>query len=254
MHDSHKKIIISTQPEESFPDLEKALKGSNIIFSNYPMIAVSEAAISTEQTNQLEHIKQFQWLIFTSKNGVYYFFNKYKNITKDISIPKSVKIAVIGEKTGKELLNYHINPNFVSKSNLSEIFAKELEEQIIKKDSNVLLLLGNLAGNTIETALRDHAMISRINCYETTKPQEEDLYHIKLIASGKYDLIIFTSSSGFQNFAEIIKKHNIELQKLKVASIGKSTTKTMEGFGVKPVFTAKQSNIEGIANEIKLLK
>lgn len=97
-------------------------------------------------------------------------------------------------------------------------------------------------------------MISRINCYETTKPQEEDLYHIKLIASGKYDLIIFTSSSGFQNFAEIIKKHNIELQKLKVASIGKSTTKTMEGFGVKPVFTAKQSNIEGIANEIKLLK
>lgn len=253
MHDLHGKIFISTQPEESFPDFVKALKDTGALISNFPMITVIEAVISKHQETLLQNIHQFQWLIFTSKNGVQYFFQKYKKITHSAILPESVKIAVIGEKTGMELLKYNINPDFVSKSNLSEIFANELKEQVITKGSNVLTILGNLAGNILMETLQNYVVVQRINCYETIKPLNEDLYHIKIIASGKYDLIIFTSSSAFENFAEIIKKYNIDIKNLKVASIGKSTTKTMSEYGVSPVFTAKQSNIEGIVKEIKQL-
>lgn len=251
MHERIHKVIISTQPEESFPDLEKALKGSDIILTNYPMIAVKEAVISAEESEKIRQIQKFHWIVFTSKNGVHYFFQKLVQITGSWDLPKNVKTTVIGSKTGAELVKHNINPDHTSESNLAEKFAEELKNNVVQSGSNVLLALGNLAGQTIENTLQNHGIVSRVNFYETTKPVETDLYHIKLIASGKYDLIIFTSSSGFQNFVEIIKKHNIELQKLKVASIGKSTTKTMEEFGVKPVFTAKQSNIEGIAKEIR---
>lgn len=253
MHELHDKIIISTQPEESFPDLVKALKDSGAHITNFPMIVVKEAEISKQQETLLQNIQQFQWLVFTSKNGVQYFFQKYKELTGSPILPKYVKCAVIGDKTGNELLKYNINPDFVSKSNFAEIFAKELKEQVILKDSNVLLLLGNLAGNILQETLQNNTSVQRIDCYETIKPQEDDLYHIKIIASGKYDLIIFTSSSAFQNFADIIKKYNIDIKNLKLASIGKSTTKTMAEYGTNPVFTAKQSNIDGISEEIKVL-
>jgi uroporphyrinogen-III synthase len=253
MRELHDKIIISTQPEDSFPDLVKALKDTGARVTNFPMIAVVEAPISELQESQIKNVGQFQWLVFTSKNGIQYFFQKYKDLKGTPFLPDKVKTAVIGEKTGKELLTHGITPDFISKSNLAEIFAKELKEMVIPYNANVLLLLGNLAGNTLSDTLQNHALVQRIDCYETIKPQEDDLYHIKIIASGKYDLIIFTSSSAFQNFAEIVKKYNIDIKNLKVVSIGKSTTKTMAEYGVNPVFTAKQSNIEGISEEIRVL-
>lgn len=253
MHELQNKIFISTQPEDSFPDLVKALKDTGALVTNFSMIDVIEAPVSELQNSQIKNIGQFQWLVFTSKNGVQYFFQKYKYLNDSVTLPASVKTAVIGEKTGKELQKYNITPDYISQSNLAEIFAQELKENVIGKDSKVLLPLGNLAGNVLQDTLNSHAAVHRIDCYETTKPQKEDLYHIKMIASGKYDLIIFTSSSGFHNFAGIIKKFNIDIKKLRVVSIGKSTTKTMEEYGVTPVFTAKQSNIEGIVKEIKQL-
>lgn len=244
------KLFISTQPKESFPEFEKLLQNKGVQISNYPMITVVKSALSINQQNLFLQLSQFNWLIFTSKNGVHFFFQKLKKITSSNILPASVKTAVIGKKTGKELLKYKVQPNYISESNLAEIFAIELKEKVISKGETVLLPLGNLAGNTIESTLLNHAAVERVNVYETTKPISIDSHHLDIIAAGKYELIIFTSSSAFHNFVEILKKQNIDFQSLKVASIGKSTTKTMNEYGVNPVFTAKQSNMDGIAEEI----
>lgn len=244
------KVIISTQPEESFPEFAKLLLNTGAQIYNYPMITVVESTLSPEQQNFLFLLSKFNWLIFTSKNGVHFFFQKLKTITGSEHLPMNVKTAVIGKKTAKELLKYAVQPDYVSESNLAELFALELKEKVILKGQSVLLPLGNLAGTTIESALQNHTSVQRINVYETSKPLLEEPKYIDIIASGKYDLIIFTSSSGFHNFADIIKKQTIDFYSLKVASIGKSTTKTMREYGVEPVFTARQSNMEGIVEEI----
>jgi uroporphyrinogen-III synthase len=144
-----------------------------------------------------------------------------------------------------------IRPDYVSESNGSEKFAFELKQDIISKGANVLLLLGNLAEDTLQNALSDHTNVSRIDCYQTNKPDLLNNSLLKKIADNEYDLLLFTSSSCFKNFISYFKDAGPEMPKLKTASIGPSTTKTMRKFGIQPLFTAKQSNLEGIVKGIK---
>lgn len=250
MYKFHDKIIISTQPEESFTEFSQPLENLGAKVISMPMISVKESILTNVEIKILENINQFDWIVFTSKNGIIYFFKKLVTLFGNTKIPENIKIAVIGKKTSKELEKYDVVADYISKSNLAETFTGELKDSVINKGSNVLLLLGNLAGDTIEKELNGYANVTRINCYETCKPQNIDKSSIERINSGNYDIIIFTSSSGFHNFAEVLRKNEINLSNLKVGSIGKSTTKTIEEYGIKPLFTAQQSNIEGLVNEI----
>lgn len=245
MYNLHGKIIISTQSEESFTEFAKPLEDFGAKVISFPMISVGKSIISEQESVILKNIQTFDWLIFTSKNGIIFFFKKLEAF----NLLSNIKIAVIGQKTAKELEKYGKVANYISKSNISETFAKELKNNVITKNSKVLLLLGNLAGSTIEKELEGFANITRINCYETTKPDNINKHYLEAINNAKYDIIIFTSSSGFHNFVEVFNC-NENLKKLKIGSIGKSTTKAIEEYGVKPLFTAQQSNIEGIIDEI----
>ncbi|OFX54739.1 MAG: hypothetical protein A2046_04875 [Bacteroidetes bacterium GWA2_30_7] len=249
MNNIKDKIIISTQPEENFTEFAKPLEvlGAKVI--NLPMISVKESVISEQESVVLKNIQTVDWLIFTSKNGIIYFFKKLETLTGNINISKNINIAVIGQKTGKELEKYGKVADYISKSNLAETFATELKNNVITKNSKILLLLGNLAGNTIENKLEGFANITRINCYETYKPDYIDKHYLEIINNAQYDIIIFTSSSGFHNFVEVFNSKE-NLKKLKIGSIGKSTTKAIEEYGVKPLFTAQQSNTEGLISEI----
>lgn len=245
------KIIISTQPEESFTEFSQPLENLGAKVISMPMISVKESILSDSEIKTIENINQFDWLVFTSKNGIIFFLKKLEILVGNTKIPENIKIAVIGKKTGKELEKYDVVADYISKSNLAETFTRELKDSVINKGSNVLLLLGNLAGDTIEKGFENYANATRINCYETCKPQNVDISSIERINSGNYDIIIFTSSSGFHNFAEVLRKNEINLSNLKVGSIGKSTTKTIEEYGIKPLFTAQQSNIDGLISEIE---
>lgn len=246
------KVIISTQPEQSYKELATPLEllGAKVI--NSPMIAFKEAEISISDFSLINNISQFNWLIFTSKNGVKYFFKIFNDIRGNYNLPKNLRIAVIGKKTGKELLNYGITPNYISESNLSEIFAKELKQHVIKKESKVLVLLGNLASTNIENELSGYVNIYRINCYETIKLNILEREVASLLKNNKYDLLVFTSSSALSYFLDVLSKNRIAFDGSKVVSIGISTTNTMNKYGIKPILTARQSNIEGLIEEIKL--
>ena len=250
MDELHNKIFISTQPEETFPELEKYLNNTGVTLLSFPMIEICEAEITESGENIIKNADSYNWLVFTSKNGILYFLKKFKTLTGNVFVKKNSKIAVIGKKTGNEFLKAGIQPDYISLSNISEQFVIELKEKIIQKNSKVLLLLGNLAGDMVERTLSDYTEVTRINCYQTCKPKVKNTELLNRIFLNDYELIIFTSSSGFENFASVAVEFKIELQKIKVASIGKSTTGTMNKFGVKPVFTASLSNLEGIANEL----
>jgi uroporphyrinogen-III synthase len=218
---------------------------------SFPMIEVSESELNIKDKNNIANTKEFDWLIFTSKNGVLYFLKAFEKITGVKFKKVNSKVAVIGKKTGMELQQNGIQPDYISKSNLAEKFVIELKNSVIEKGASVLLLLGNLAGKLMEDEFADIYRVSRVNCYFTYQPDVKKCDVTDRIFSNNYEMIIFTSSSGFENFVVVADKFSFNLSKLRVASIGKSTTKTMSKWGVTPVFTANQSNLEGIVNEIK---
>jgi uroporphyrinogen-III synthase len=108
--------------------------------------------------------------------------------------------------------------------------------------------LGTLADNLLFDRLSVENKVYRINVYKTDKPESADPAILEIIKKDKYDLIVFTSPSTFHHFCSFYPTDLIG--KLKIVSIGKTTTKAIKEAGFDPLFTAKKSNADGLRDAI----
>jgi uroporphyrinogen-III synthase len=242
------KIIISTralEPGDSLPDLLKVC-GAKLI--SLPMIEIAPSQLDTQMTEQLIHLEKVDWIFFTSKNGVINFFKHLIGVKGNTELPKTVKLAVIGYKTGLELEYYGYTPTFISDENTSDQLLNQFYKAYNPTNLTILLCVGNLADNTLSNRLSRQNKVERINVYQTVKPTYADPETIKIIKDDQYDLIIFTSASTFTNFCTFFSPDQIG--RLKLASIGTTTTRSIQEAGFEPVLTAKKSSAEGLRDAI----
>ena len=242
------KVIISTratEPGDSLPDLLKA-QGANVL--SLPMIEMLPSPLDAKLIEVLTDLTYYDWLFFTSKNGVSAFFKHLIDTKGDTELPKKVKIAVIGYKTALELDYYGYAPDFISDGNTSEDFLNQFLKKYQSENLKILLSLGNLADNTLSNRLSTKNVVHRLNVYQIVKPNQADPKIIELIKNDQYDLIVFTSPSTFHNFCSFYELDQI--RKLKMASIGRTTTKAINDEGFETVITATKSNAEGLRDAI----
>ncbi len=242
------KVIISTRALEASDTLPEIIKSSGAKLLSLPMIEIVPSPLDTPMAEDLNTLESFDWIFFTSKNGVVNFFKQLIDYKGNTTLPKNLKIAVIGLKTGLELEYYGYAPTFISEENTGEEFLNRFEAKYKPENLKILLSLGNLADNTLENRLAVRNTTRRINVYQTVKPATADQSIIELIKNDRYDLIVFTSPSTFNNFCSYYDSSL--MGKLKMASIGSVTTKAIEKAGFAPLFTARKSNAEGIRDAI----
>jgi len=239
------KIIISTralEPGDSLPDLLKAC-GAKLL--SLPMIEIIPSTLDANITEKLNNLKRFDWIFFTSKNGVTNFFRHLIDVKGNTELPETVKLAVIGHKTALELEYYGYSPAFISEENTSDEFLNQFYEKYKPENLAILLSLGKLADNTLQNRLSTGNEIDRIDVYQTVKPGHADPEIIERLKNDQYDLIVFTSPSTFANFCSFY-----QAGRLKMASIGTTTTRAIQKAGFEPLFTAKKSDAEGLRDAI----
>ena len=242
------KVIISTRAAESGDSLPELLKAQGASVLSLPMIETIPSKLDDTLIKALKDLAIYDWIFFTSKNGVANFFKHLIDVKGSTELPKSMKIAVIGYKTALELDYYGYAPHFISEGNTSEDLLVQFHEVYKPKNLKILLALGNLADDTLSKSLAPKNKVHRINVYEIIKPEQVDNEILDLIRKDLYDLIIFTSPSTFCHFCSFYDKDLIG--KLKMASIGSTTTKAINEAGFEPVITAKKSNVEGLRDAI----
>lgn len=250
MNSIENRVVISTRPLSDDDTIKGSLIAKGITVLDFPMIDIGIAEFNDTIKYVFQHLKTFQWIVFTSKNGVDYFFRFYKDLKISVENMSSSKIAVIGEKTASEVLKNGFKPSLISKGNTAHDLLKELINGQINRNENVLLSLGELAGDTLNKGLSSFANVMRINVYKTFFVKNFSFEIIERIKSNQYGIIIFTSPSGFANFAKIIKSTNCS-NKLRIACIGKTTEKEMLNQGYKPLFVSAKSDGFSFANEIE---
>jgi uroporphyrinogen-III synthase len=244
------KVIISTRPLSADDSMHDHLIGKGATVIEFPMIEIVKANIVNNIEEALSNIKAFNWIVFTSKNGVNYFFDILEKLTGNKTIPTSVKIASIGFVTTRELEKNGTLPYFVSKGCTSTDLLKELSIGNIKPGSNILLPLGNLANDTLEKGFSSFANATRIDVYKTIETKTVSPEIIERIKKDNYDLIIFTSPSGFINFTRIMKENECA-HKFRMACIGSTTEKEILQNGFKPLLVSTKSDGISFAQEIE---
>lgn len=195
----------------------------------------------------------YDWIIFTSENGVRYFFDQLAKENLDVRALGKSRIAVLGEKTARRLQEFHLISDFIPSSYDSDCFLDEFLSTFELSNSKVLRVKGNFVDDPISDKLRKVCKkLDIVEVYNIVKRVINATEKNKIINS-KADGIIFTASSIVDRFFEVFGKDiSLEiLNNIDVFSIGPMTQKKLISLGVKNLFTSKIHTIEGIIETIK---
>lgn len=221
--------------------------------------AISFSLIRTERMRlpeldvALKEIDKYNWIVFTSANGVECFFEEMQELRKDIRDLSHIRFAVIGDGTRKALEAHSIFCDFIPTAYSSKDMAEAMIPHI-KKDENVLLLRAEEANRVLPDALEEagisHTCISLYHTVVDTRKAEELNRLIKMV-----DYVTFASSSAVRAFVSMVD--NLDEVKGKYISIGPVTTKTAQENGLSiaktaVVYTARgmvETMIQDVAEE-----
>ncbi|MED3653438.1 uroporphyrinogen-III synthase [Heyndrickxia sporothermodurans] len=202
-----------------------------------PLIDFQENDDSKAQT-YVEKLHEYEWIIFTSQNGVDYFFNelkKLKAICKFDSLTN--RIAAVGSKTKEAIEKYNIEVEFFPKQfSATDFIAEFIKEKEVA--GPVLLPKGNLASKTIAKGLEEKRIhVDEWIVYQTFLPPESIDKLVTIVNENELDYAMFTSPSSFHHFMNIVKDYSLQnkIQKIEFVTIGDVTKKAVEEYGYKVV-------------------
>jgi uroporphyrinogen III methyltransferase/synthase len=226
-----------------------ALGGNPVSF---PTFYIKPLTQTNEFLQALAKFSQYDWIIFTSRNGVTVFFDALQKLNKDSRVFSSAKIACIGEQTAAKLNEFGIKADFIPTVFTSEQFGKQLIISTSLKDKKVLFLRSELASDELTTVLQSAgAQVDDIASYTAVIQKSESAPLEEQIRNRSIDWVTFASPSAVQGFFESISSELINSSNVKIASVGPVTTKELERNGVKVNVTADMHTLEGLLDAIE---
>jgi uroporphyrinogen III methyltransferase / synthase len=246
--------IVVTRTREQASQLSKQLRELGAEVLEIPTIRIEAPVEKDDLKDALLGLHEYDWVVFTSPNGVTSFFNYFFQAFDDLRDIGGVKIGAVGPATAAKLKELHLRVDAMPEEYVSSKIAKALGEVESVENLRVLLVRAEVANPELPKELESMgAIVDDVASYQTV-PETEDRNGAaaKLMEAGA-DWLTFTSSSTVENFhrrfnlGELVKK----FPQMKVASIGPETTKTLKELGVSPAIEAKPHNIEGIVTGIR---
>jgi uroporphyrinogen III methyltransferase/synthase len=198
----------------------------------------------------VQDVHQYDWLVFTSPNGVTAFFEMFFKIYSDARSLGSVRIAAIGPATAKRVRDFHVAVDLQPSEFVAEAILREFrEKEGSVENQRFLLARAEQAREVLPAELsKMGAIVDEAVAYRTVPETEDVSGGIARFRSEGADLITFTSSSTVENFMAL----KLPLPPgLRTASIGPITTETMKKLGLRVDIEARQYDIPGLIAAVR---
>ncbi len=229
------KRIVVTRSRDQASVFAELLINAGATTIEFPTIDVVPPASWEELDRAIAEIEGYQWIIFTSANAIRFFFERLRNLGRDLRILKGVNLCVVGSKTAEALEAHGLRPDLVPSEFKAEGVLAALGG-IKVKGHRFLIPRAKVARELIPDKLREQgAEVTVATAYENMRPAA-DLERVqKLFEENKIAAVTFTSSSTVHNFVEILgqKEYKKLMAGVVVACIGPVTAKTAEEYGMK---------------------
>ena len=242
------KVFVSTRPTGQNKELSRLIENENGKLIELPTIEIVSANLTYEDEELLQHINQFSWIVFSSYNCIRFFFDKLYEVNGSYYLPSSIKIATIGNKTSKILIEYGHETTLENAGSTGEDLAQELLKAV-NSDDYILFPEGNLARGTIAEIVSKKAECAKLVVYSNELPKNIDTKIANQIINDRYSSIILTSPSCFNNLLKILDNKSNE-KNLRLICIGATTASEVRSKGITPLATAKIATVDGIFDTI----
>jgi len=246
------KNIVVTRDKAGNADFANKIidRGGNPV--EFATIRIEPRTNSNEFLQALANFSEYDWIIFTSGNGVTIFFDALHDLGKDARVFASAKVAAIGNKTADKLAGFGVKADFVP-----EVFTgKELATQLLKlanlHNKKVLLLRSAIASNELVDVLAEGAArVDNVAVYTAAQVKNDASSLTENLRGGRIDWVTFASPSSVDGFFGQITVGSINSGRTRVASIGPVTSEKLAELGVQADVTATEHTIEGLLDSIE---
>ncbi len=247
--------IIITRSRAQAGRLSYLLEKKGACCIEFPTIKITPVEDTSPLIRAIEKLHLYNWIIFTSVNGVEHFFSVLHHMELDTRKLGNTKVCAIGPATAKKLFDFGIKADFMPQKYVAEEIAKGLKEKNIENTS-VLIPRAKKAREILPQMLREMGCsVDVIAVYETVLDKGDTPEILRLIKEDKAHYITFTSSSTVKNFFKLIPpeivKEAIDKGTTRIAAIGPITAATVKEFGCNVHIMPSSYTIDALVEEIE---
>ncbi len=246
--------IVVTRTREQASQLSRQLLERGAEVREIPTIRIAPPTKREPLVEALAGLNAYDWLIFTSPNGVTAFFDTFFKAYQDLRDLGTLRLAAVGPATAAKLRELHLQVDVVPEEYVAKNIADALAKYQSIENLRILLLRAEVANPELPKLLEDKgAIVDDVACYRTV-PETEDAAGVaaRFLKEGA-DWITFASSSAVENFHARFGLPGVltKFPGIKTASIGPETSKALTALGFKPTLEAGTHTIDGLVEAVE---
>ncbi|HUL31368.1 MAG TPA: uroporphyrinogen-III synthase [Thermodesulfobacteriota bacterium] len=244
--------ILITRARQQSGDFTARLRKLGAEVIEFPTIEMIPPLRWDAVDQAVDRLNSYDWIIFTSANGVTFFWQRLSKEGGPNRFPSSLRVCAIGPATAGRLREKRTSVHYIPKEYIAESILEGFEKIGIR-GKRILLARAKKARDVLPKGLRKMGgEVDVVEVYRTIKPKGGSKKLKKLLADGKIDVITFTSSSTVNHFADLLKKEDLKtlLKNTVTACIGPVTAKTAREWGLKVGILPRQYTIPGLTRAI----
>jgi uroporphyrinogen III methyltransferase / synthase len=243
------KRIVVTRTRKQASVLSNKLRALGAHVIELPTIRIEPPSDLREFAELVQDAHIYDWIVFTSANGVEAFFDIFFKLYDDAREIGAVRIAAIGPATAQRVKDFHLHVDLQPDEFVAEAVVKEFEKQGSIENLRILLVRAEKARDTLPKELSAlGAILDEAFAYRTVPETRDTTSARRQLAQDGADLITFTSSSTVENFLALGLPWP---KRIGIASIGPITSKTLRDHGLTVDVEARRHDIDGLVQAIR---
>src|SRR4030095_13043973 len=241
-----RSVVPRTRKQASALSNKLRVLGAHII--ELPTIRIEPPTNLREFAELVQDAHVYDWIVFTSANGVEAFFEIFFKLYDDAREIGGVRISAIGPATAQRVKDFHLHVDLQPEEFVAEAVVKEFRKQGGIENLRILLVRAEKTRDVLPRELSGlGAIVDEAFAYRTV-PETRDVTGVRRrLAKEAADLITFTSSSTVENFLALGLPWP---EGMRVASIGPITSKTARDHGLTIDIEARRHDVEGLVQAI----
>lgn len=248
----HGKKILITRAREQSAEFSKQLKRLGAEVIELPTIEIVPPSSWKGVDRAIAQLRSYHWVIFTSANGVNFFFQRIREREKTREVLAGLKICAIGPATAEQLTKRGARIDYIPKEFVAESILRGFKRMGIG-GKQILLARAKKARDVLPEGLRRMgARVDVVEAYRTIKPRGGAMRLKRLLKKKEVDVITFTSSSTVNHFIDLLKKEDVKnlLKGVALACIGPITARTLKEAGLTVHIQPREYTIPGLTQAI----
>lgn len=241
------KRVVVTRTREQASELADKLSALGADVLQLPVISITQDIEKNLLADVMLELGSYDWLVFTSGNGVKHFFQVFLRLFDDIRSLGLMRIACVGESTARRIAEYHLKVECQPKVATAEALADALVATGSLDSAKILVITGNLNRDTLVTKLEEaRAIVDQFQVYTTAPVDLSENPAAQAYRREGADAVLFASSSSALYFAEQAPSLRLgpNARKPLYGSIGPQTSASMKASKLSVDFVASTPGLD----------